>query len=185
MKNSTPTSLHLIGAGGLGREIAATLFHPIFQNKYPIAGFIDDKQKPGGTLINTIPVLGNLEWLKKQEQASAMLCIGKPEIRQQVLSKLSGLPIDWPTIIHPGATLYDAQRIQLGKGIFIGQGSILTTDIHVGDHSFIQPGCSLHHDTRIGQNCILMPGVRITGGANITDHTYIPAGTCITNAITV
>jgi len=184
MNKSTSTSLHLIGAGGLGREIAATLSHPIFQNKYLIAGFIDDKQKPG-TLINAIPVLGNLEWLKKQEQASAILCIGKPEIRRKVLSQLSGLPIDWPTIIHPGATLYDAQRIQLGKGIFIGQGGILTTDIHVGDHSFIQPGCSLHHDTRIGQNCILMPGVRITGGANITDHTYIPAGTCITNAITV
>lgn len=36
-------SLYLIGAGGLGREIAATLSHPFFQNKYLIAGFIDDK----------------------------------------------------------------------------------------------------------------------------------------------
>lgn len=81
MKTSAPAPFYLIGAGGLGREIAVTLSHPIFQNKYLIAGFIDDKQKPG-TLINTIPVLGNLEWLKNQKQASAILCIEKPEIRQ-------------------------------------------------------------------------------------------------------
>lgn len=107
-----------------------------------------------------------------------MLCIGRPEIRRQALSQLAGRSIDWSSIIYPGATLYDTQRIQLGKGIFIGQSSILTTDIYVGDHC-------LHHDTHIGKNCVLMPGVRITGGATIRDNTHLTAGTCITEAITI
>jgi hypothetical protein len=54
MKTSAPAPFYLIGAGGLGREIAATLSHPIFQNKYLIAGFIDDKQKQGTLIILTI-----------------------------------------------------------------------------------------------------------------------------------
>jgi hypothetical protein len=164
--------------------MAATLCHPIFQDHYHIVGFVDDALNPG-TLINGIPVLGNLQWLKTQQNASVALCIGNPEIRKKILLQLSDYALNWPNIIHPGAILYDAQRIQLGKGIFIGQGSILTTDIQIGDHSFIHLGCSLHHDTRIGQNCVLMPGVRITGGAKLTNHTFLPTGSCIKEDITI
>lgn len=177
-------SLYLIGAGGLGREIAATLSHPSFKNQYAVVGFVDDGQRPG-THINDIPVLGNLQWLKMQHSTAVVLCIGNPTIRKEILLHLSGYPLHWPNIIHPGATLYIPQRIKLGKGIFIGQGSILTTDIQIGDHSFIHLGCSLHHDTRVGKNCVLMPGVRITGGAKLTDHTYLPTGSTITEPITI
>lgn len=178
------TELYLIGAGGLGRELLSILQHVELAALYHVIGFIDDAQ-PVGTSINGVAVVGNVEWLKTQATPNVVLAIGVPSVRHIILSKLADTHTQFPTIVHPEARLYDSRRIKLGKGVFIGEGCILTTDIAIDDFSLIHLGCSLHHDTKIGRNCVLMPGVRITGGATILDEQRLEAGTCITGAITI
>ena len=62
-----PDSIVIIGSGGVGREIAATLKHPHFTNQYVLEGFIDDGPA-AGTIINNLPILGNINWLIQQKQ---------------------------------------------------------------------------------------------------------------------
>jgi len=179
-----PIELYLVGAGGLGRELAAILQHPSLARHYSIVGFIDDGRTPGA-LINGIPVVGNIKWLTVQSSLNVLLTIGHPVTRRNLIDKLVQTNLLFPSIVHPEATLYNKATIRLGQGVFIGAGSILTTDIQIGDFSFIHVGCSIHHDTTIGENCVLMPGVRITGGATLRNDQRLEAGTCITEAITI
>lgn len=89
-------------------------------------------------------------------------------MRRNIINELKGFEnLNFITFIHPNASLYDRESIRIGKGCFIGEYSILTTDINIEDHCFINSHVSLHHDTIIRENCVLMPGVRITGGAEI------------------
>ncbi|NHB67593.1 PglD-related sugar-binding protein [Perlabentimonas gracilis] len=97
-------NFYIIGARGLGREMAATRScfkeEPIFD----VIGFFDDNQ-PVGKIINNLKVLGGIEFLKSIDSASVFLGIGNPTIREQINTSLSEHNISFPTIIHPNASI--------------------------------------------------------------------------------
>lgn len=174
--------LVIIGAGGVGREIAATLKNAAFSN-FKLIGYIDDGKAPG-TIINTVPVLGGIDWLlTNNEGYSAVIAIGNPQVRKKIIERLEPAALEYPTLVHPGARLHDNNTIMIGKGCYIADGCIFTTDIIVEDFCFINTACSLQHDSHIGKNSVLMPGVRITGGAFIGANSYIGANYLISTAV--
>lgn len=176
-----PNPIVIIGAGGVGREIAATLQNNVFGN-FTIKGFIDNAIAPG-SIINTLEVLGNLEWFIKEDlDYGVIIGIGNPQARKEILNKLKNCRSHYPTIIHPNVSIHDTETVKIGKGCYIADGCILTTDITIEDFCFINTSCSLQHDTFLESNTILMPGVRITGGAKIGSNTYISANCVITTS---
>jgi acetyltransferase-like isoleucine patch superfamily enzyme len=99
--------------------------------------------------------LRNVEFL-----ADVIIGIGNVSIRQKIIKEIKDLKnLNFPTFIHPKASLYDSDSIQIGKGCYIGESSILTTDINVEDFCFINSNVSIHHDSIIRENCVIMPGV--------------------------
>lgn len=178
------SSLLIIGAGGLGREFAAALKNSFFSN-FSLKGFVDD-DLPVGTLVNSIPVLGNLSWLLNQnEKYGLLLAIGNPQIRNKILKKLQQGTFDYPTLIHPNVSIHDPETVKIGQGCYIADGCILTTGITIEDFCFINTACSLQHDAYIEANSVLMPGVRITAGARIGTGTYISANCVISTALMI
>jgi sugar O-acyltransferase (sialic acid O-acetyltransferase NeuD family) len=172
----------IVGAGGVGREIAAVLA----SNEFPeikVSGFVDDGKQPG-TSVGRLTVLGGIDWLLRQDNYSVVIAFGNSQLRKTVVSRL-GDNFHFPTIIHPGARLHDQSSISIGKGCYIADGCILTTDIKIADFCFVNSGCSLQHDTVLEPYCVLMPGVRITGGAKIGEGTYIAANCAISTFITI
>ncbi len=173
--------LLIIGAGGLGREFAVTLKNSFFSN-FNLKGFVDDDIAVG-TLVNSVPVLGNLSWLLNQnEKYGLLLAIGNPQIRHKILKKLQNFSFYYPTIIHPNVSIHDTETVSIGKGCFIADGCILTTAITIEDFCFLNTSCSLQHDAYIETNSVLMPGVRITGGARIGSGTYIGPNCVVASA---
>jgi len=176
-------SIIIIGAGGVGREIAATLRHVRFTD-LKVLGFVDDNVKKG-SFVNQWEVLGSIEWLvNNNENYSVIIAIGNPLIRKNIIEKL-GDAFSYPTIIHPNVSIHDIETVKIGNGCYIADGCIFTTDITIEDFCFINTGCSFQHDTFIKTNSVLMPGVRITGGAKIGKNTFIATGCTITNAVEV
>ena len=179
-----PDKIVIIGAGGVGREVAATLSHTAFSH-FEIAGFIDDAT-PADTLINTIPVLGSLNRLIEREMAfNVVIAIGNPKIREQIATRLSAFNFTFPSIIHPNVSIHNNTTVAIGQGCYFADGCVLTTDIAVEDFCFINTSCSLQHDTVVGAYSVLMPGVRVTGGAKIGAGSYIAANCAITTACTI
>lgn len=80
----------IIGAGGFGREVAK-LIEDInkVNNEWNIVGFVDDNKSIQGTEINGYKVVGDIDWLEKQE-IFVVNAIGDPVIKKKVMDKLDG-----------------------------------------------------------------------------------------------
>lgn len=168
--------IHIIGAGGLGREIAAALTHTSLKEKYTLHGFIDDNYVIGD-VVNGIPVAGGLDWLTHQNGLQLFIAIANNEVRERIANQFP--QHTFPRMIHPAVNQPDDFFVRIGHGSYIAEGCVLTTNIHIGRHTLVLPACTLSHDTTIGDCCTLMPGVRITSGATIGNHVHIGAGTII------
>ncbi len=181
-----PNTIAIIGSGGVGREIAATLKHDSFKQKYKLIGFVDDGQ-PTGTKINGFPVLGNLDWLCNNSEniQKIIIAIGNPLIRAEIIKKIASFNFEYPTIIHPSAEIHDLEYCTIGKGCYIASHNVITTNVTLEDFCFINTNCSLQHDTTTEKNCTLMPGVRITGGAQIGEGTFVSGNTLLPEKINV
>ena len=169
----------VIGAGGLGREIAATI-KGYFDSEYHFLGFIDDG-KTKATLVNGAAVLGGLDFLLKDKKELAIfLGIGMPNIKKEIIEKLLKVydldKVHFPNLIHPFARLHEASEISLGLGNFIADSVIITTNVSIGNFNLINLSCTIGHDSAIADYCSIMPSVNISGGANLQDSVYVGTG---------
>lgn len=176
--------IYIIGAGGVGREIAAVLQKTSLKEKYKVAGFVDDAIEKN-IFVNDIPVVGGIDHLLSLTEASVLIAVGNPTVRRMIIDRLESKNFDYPTIVHPTVLFYDAERIEIGKGTYISSGCILTTNIFIGNFCFLNLGVTLNHDAIIGENCVLMPGVRITCGVNLGSDSYVNANCVLSKPISI
>jgi len=177
-------STFIIGAGGLGREVAAMLLNSDYDKSELY--FIDDNLKKG-TQVNGVEVWGSLtELIAYPNEAQVFLAVGSAEIKKKILKQLIqdeatavNPKLSFPNFIHKSAQLEQREFIKLGKGNIICQGALMTTNITLGSFNLVNRYSTLSHDTVIGNNCIIMPGVHISGGAKVGNYVYIGTGAVI------
>jgi sugar O-acyltransferase (sialic acid O-acetyltransferase NeuD family) len=176
-------NLYIIGAGGLGREMAATLFYLANKAKYNIIGYIDDNH-PTGTAINGIRVLGGIDYLKTITSGNIIIGVGNPSVRENIFAQLAEInTLSFPIISHLNASIHAKEFVTIEEGCYIADGCILTTNISIGKFTYLLPGVTLSHDTNIGNFCTLMPGVRISSGATIGNGVTIGTGSIIAKPV--
>lgn len=175
--------LVIIGAGGLGREIAAMVDN-YFKEEYDLLGFVDDGKTQHDT-INGIYLLGNLNWLKKQSNLCLAIGIANPQVKAEIVNKLKEKAFAWPNLIHPSVQIHHSAFVKMGKGNIITAGNILTVNINIGSFNLINLSCTIGHDAVLGSFCSIMPGVNISGGAQLKDKVYVGTGAKLIKATTL
>lgn len=179
-------SVVIIGAGGFGREVVE-IFKD--QNKisktWDILGFIDENQELQGKLVNGYPVLGSLDWLREHrgDNLGCVCAIGTCETRKQVVEKLRETGINYYNAIHPSVIM--SEFVEMGVGVIICAGSILTVNIKIGDHVHIDTNCSIAHDAVIGNYCRLNPGVKINGNNHLGEGVYVGTGATFIQEVSI
>ncbi|GIV35638.1 MAG: transferase [Cyclobacteriaceae bacterium] len=172
--------VYLYGAGGLGREIKSLLDA---LTDFRAAGFFDD-EKPPGTIINGIPVLGGKDALTDVVKY-LILSVGSPLVKAKLGCALKDLSAEYPVLVHPAAILQHRQSITMGEGTVICAGAVLTTNIALGNHVLVNLNCTMGHDVKIGDFTSVMPGANIAGEVNIGKGVLIGSGAILLNGITV
>lgn len=168
----------IIGAGGLGKEIAV-LIHQINHKEltWNVVGFYDDAQPVGQKVAGHL-VLGKVSELNKVNYPlNVVIAIGDPSIKSRVTSQIKNHHISFPVLIHPTSTL--GFEVQLGAGSMITAGSHLTIDIQVGEHVLINLNSTIGHDVKIGSYSSIMPGVHISGFVQIEKSVQIGTGASV------
>lgn len=172
-------NLYIVGAGGLGREVKAMIQQ---MPEWNVRGFYDDG-KIKGTLCEGIECLGGIEDLISiDERIFVVLALGEPRLKENIGQRLKENKfIQFPTLIHPRATLLDTSTIQLGAGSIITAGVILTAQITIGEHVLINLNATIGHDSVIGNYCSIMPGANLAGHVSVDDKVLIGSGANILN----
>lgn len=177
--------LLLLGAGGLAREILATvrLLSAVWK---PIGALDDDPTKHGHNLEG-VPVLGGFELANKLPDNVAILaCIAnarRPAGRLAVVRRLN-LPNDrWATIIHPSACVPEGS--DLGPGTVLLAGTVLTTPLRIGAHVISMPHVLITHDDMIAEGVTIAGAVSLAGGVQVGESAYLGQGSSVREKLSI
>ncbi|HHX60670.1 MAG TPA: acetyltransferase [Epulopiscium sp.] len=173
----------IVGVGGFGREVA-WLIERINQIKptWELLGFVDDNIELIGSVVGGYPVLGDCNWLNRQQgELYAVCAIGASKVRKQVIKKLKG--VKFATLIDPKVEM--SKRVNLGEGCIICAGTILTVDITIGSHVIINLDCTIGHDAVMNDFVTLYPSVNISGNTVLGECVEMGTGCQIIQGITI
>lgn len=164
------------GAGGFGREIA---WLAQSCNECEVVAVVDDDPKYHGKEMNGIPVMSLGEAKDKFFDASVLVAVGSPQIREKITKKVRQEGLSIGTLIHPRTEM--SPWIEMGEGAVICAGCILTTNIKMGNHVQINLDCTIGHDVIMDDYATLAPGVHVSGYVYLGKRVYVGTGAVFLN----
>lgn len=185
-KSNKMKNLIVIGAGGIGAEIADAV-DEINKNAqvWKLLGFLDDKKKKGSK-INGYPVLGTTADARNFEDCSYILAVGNSKnyhVRKKLFEKL-GIDLKrYATIIHPQATV--SPHSTVGHGSLVLAGARIMPNTRIGNHTFILTNAYVGHDGVVQDFVTITNSASICGVTNIEEGCYIGANSSIIERITI
>ncbi|MCI8769740.1 MAG: acetyltransferase [Lachnospiraceae bacterium] len=163
--------LVIVGSGGMGRE-TLVLANRINQSKesWSFIGFVDNQDGDG--------VVGNDEWLMAREKKTAVaIAVGSSELRNKLYHKYKeNKNIVFPNLIDPDVIVGD-ESVVFGEGNIVCAGSIITTNVQIGNFNIINLNCTISHDSVIGDFVTISMGCNLSGNTVVNDLTEIGTGT--------
>ncbi len=189
-------NIAIIGSGGFAKEVLTILqdinarmgiFHNSFENSngggYNVLGFINENV---GKIINGYPVIGTDETINETTEPLALVFgVGEPKLKEKIRSKYTNPLISFPTIIHPSVIIGNRDYVKIGEGCVICTGTIITTNIEIGDFVTVNLSSTIGHDTIIRDYCSFMPSVNISGEVCCGKSVYIGTGAKVINQVNI
>ncbi len=173
------TDLIIIGAGGLGREIATMISSSSLSAEYRILGFVDDGIREK-TQVSRWSVLGSIQTLADYPSGSSVvLALGDPKVKQAIVDRIEHLGLRYPTLIHPTVHIGDPATVRIGEGCVLCPGVALTTEIEIGRYALFNLNSTVGHNVAVGDFASLMPGAHISGNVHIGAQSMIGTGACV------
>jgi len=170
----------IYGGGGFAREVAWLIQScNDGDTAYQVVCLIDDDVAAHGTLLNGIPVVGLETARQRFPQANVVGAVGSPHTRQLLMEKAMAAGFHFETIIHP--RVERSTWIEIGAGTVVCAGTILTTNIVLGQHVQINLDCTIGHDVNMGDYTTLAPGVHVSGCVQFGRRAYVGTGAVILN----
>jgi sugar O-acyltransferase (sialic acid O-acetyltransferase NeuD family) len=170
------------GCGGHGREV----LHLCEQIGIDVEGFLDERPELKGKIVDDVPVLGDIQDIKKLQDKVKIVCagVGDPYLKKRFVEKTMKYGFQFAdTLVHP--SVYISKRNRIGVGNVICEGSIITTNVVIENFVIINRGVNISHDDRIEDYVTVSPGVQIAGNVIIQEGAYIGIGSSIREKLTI
>lgn len=163
--------MYLFGAKGHGKvvvEIAELL-------DLTIDGIIDNA--PVSHELFGYPVLPSIPNNCKE----LFISIGDNGIRKNIVQQ--NLNINFPTLIHPKASI--SKRAKIAQGTVVMSGVSINSEVKVGKHCIINTNSSLDHECKIGDYVHISPNVALAGNVEVGEGTHIGIGASVIQGIKI
>jgi sugar O-acyltransferase (sialic acid O-acetyltransferase NeuD family) len=177
--------IYVYGAGGFGMEVV-WLIEDINRRRetYRIVGYLDDNEEKWGGSYYGYPVVGGRNVLDNLEETAAVgVAIGDPKTRREVVQALEKYNVFFPALIHPSVMM--SRTVEIGEGVIIAAGSILTADVSIGMQVHVDICCSISHGSILQDYCRLNPKVSVSGNSNIGKQCYLGSGATIVQGLEI
>lgn len=169
----------IVGAKGFAIEVLE-IFNQLNENE-ELFFFDDTSSGYRGLLYNRFKILHSMDEVEDVYQSVSRkftIGIGNPELRNKMFRKFSQIGGEFTSTISPYAHVGHFGN-NLGKGLNIMTGTVITNDITIGDGVLINLNCTIGHNTTIGQFSELSPGVHVSGRCVVGDFCSIGTGTVL------
>lgn len=161
----------VLGSGGHAKVVISTLRALGYHN---IVAFDDDASRHGERVLD-VPIRGAIH----EAKGPAVIAIGSNLVRQ----KLSALPLDWMTLVHPAAAVDESVRVSVGSVIFAG--AVIQPDTVIGRHAVVNTRASVDHDGVIGDFAFVAPGATLAGTVRIGARSFVGTGASVIPNVTI
>lgn len=176
--------LVIVGAGGLGREVAALV--EALNGTPPtwdLIGFIDDADTFQDTSVMDYPVHGRVKDLAGRSAFSYVIAIGDGQARRDIAGRLDDGPAKPATLVHPSVSIH--RTTTLGQGAILCNRAAPTVDVTIGPHVVVDQHCTVGHDCVLDPFVTLHPGVRVSGSVHLRQGVTIGTGAVILPGTTI
>ena len=163
--------LILVAASGLAREVLALVRA---SDEYEVVGFLDDDIARHGTMLDGVPVLGDLDSVVDHLEPDLLVCAGRGVVRERIVDRLDELgvfPVRYATVIHAGVDV--PAGCEIGAGSVVLAGVVLTAAVTVGSHVVVMPNATLTHDCVVQDFGTVCAGVALGGGVVVGRAAYL------------
>jgi sugar O-acyltransferase (sialic acid O-acetyltransferase NeuD family) len=172
----------IIGAGGFAREVE-WLIREIGQHDF--AGFfVSDRSYMNDATAGDLDDLRHLFFERQIDLA--VIGVGDPALRRDLFHRVTRkIPrIQWATLVHP-SVLIDRFTSSLGDGCIICAGTIITTNVRVGQNCAVNLSVTVGHDAVIEDHCVINPGANISGCVKLEEASLVGTGAAIIQKIRI
>jgi sugar O-acyltransferase (sialic acid O-acetyltransferase NeuD family) len=170
------STLYVFGAGGSGREVA-WLADQCWSGRVRVIHLVDRPEFLLGP-VNGRPV-ELLQDTVASPDARFVVALGDGRLRRTMAAACEDAGLVATSLVHPRVEA--SSRVEIGAGVVVCAGCVLTTDIRIGRHVQINVGCTVSHDVEIGEAATLSPGVHVSGAVHIGRGVFIGTGASIIN----
>jgi sugar O-acyltransferase (sialic acid O-acetyltransferase NeuD family) len=172
----------IFGAGGFAREVLQIIRD---QNDakpgdppWEPVGFLVDPAYVSNSKVHDLPILGSLEWLTGHPEVDVVIAIGSSAQRHRVAAQIKAQTKNgFATLIHPRAWL--GRQVRIAPGTVICAGTLITTDIQIGEHVHVNIGCTIGHDAVLGDFVTLNPSINVSGNVSVGAGVEIGTGSVL------
>lgn len=177
------TRIVVAGAGGFGRGVHSWLT----QSPQHIAEFditeivyIDDSRPAHDPHA---PVVSRISEYRPRNDDRVICAIGSPIVRRRVVDALSAQAVTFHTFIDDRAVVGIGSRVL--QGAIICPGSVLSSNVVVGQHTHINFNCSIGHDTVLGAFSTLSPMVNVMGEVKVGEEAFFGGSSTVLPRISI
>lgn len=186
---SEVTKVVVVGASGFGRE-SLDVLEAMIEADSPIEifGVVDD-----------FPTTENLERLESRGVAyqgtidnfiehtdvnvKYILGIGKPAVRETLVSKIESVGFTPFTAVHPTAVI--GTRVICSPGVVVCAGAVISTNVRLGRHVHVNPNATIGHDSVLEDFVSVNPAAVISGEILIKQNSLIGAASTILQGLVI
>lgn len=180
------TDVVIIGAGGHGREVLASLDALIGNDaRVTFVGFLDDHEPEADLLARM-----DAEWLGPVSSIAALpsgtqylIGIGAGATRRAIDAAVSTVGLQPFTLVHPTAVV--GRDVRLEPGAIIFPLATVTTNISVGRHAHVGRGVALGHDCVLDPYVSIYPNASVSGNVHLGEAATVGTGASIRQGVTI
>jgi sugar O-acyltransferase (sialic acid O-acetyltransferase NeuD family) len=161
----------LVGGGGHCKSVIDVIE---LENKYEIAGIIDQKEFVGKDVLG-YKVVGCDDDLSKLRDtfSHAIITVGHIKsnaIRVKLFKLLKELGFHMPNIISPLA--YVSKHAQVDEGSIVMHHALVNPHAKIGKNCIINSKALIEHDCVIENNCHISTAAVLNGGVTVKENSF-------------
>jgi sugar O-acyltransferase (sialic acid O-acetyltransferase NeuD family) len=170
-----PPVVHIVGAGGLGRETLDALF-ALGRSAADLV-LVDDH------LAAT--ELHNVRVCRPYEVTGGMfvVAIADPAVRRTLSKRMIGYGLVPTSVVHPSAVV--AHDVRPSEGCLILANAFVSTGVRLAAHAQVLYNATVGHDSLVDEFVTLLPGATVSGNVTLNADVTVGCNASVLPTLTI